>query len=1025
MSKPQLPANYQKFSYWLLSIAILSSFSNWGQVLPVLAASPAPGTVIENQATGSYIDPTDNSEKEIESNTVKVTVAEVAGITVVGSGITEAPSSVSGAGTYQGNGSINTGDIVYFQYTITNVGNDPTQFFIPGSPSSITGGTLQSSIQIIEYDPDGSSGATAPTDLSASPVDIPSTGTTTGTALGLPNGSLPAGGTVKIRVPIQITANSSTTVQVIMGDTASNDNSTNTQNQAYSANSSNLDLYTQDNQDTDGIANEANGNPVNGDATNHRQEASYSQSTSVKGIDAGDAPNDLTSIDASLTNIYPSASHTIDGLTYLGDRVDEEAAGQATVNADGDDTNGTPNDEDGVTFPLTGTTRVLYSGQSNSLTIKASQAGVLNAWIDWNQDGDWSDSGEQIATNVSLTTGNNTLLVTVPDTAPHGATYTRFRFSTQTNLTPTGLASDGEVEDYKVNLALPAPVACSSGLLNGGFELPVIGSPSPTSLEDFGFGGIMSYKEADVSWWGTIPNSPSSGSDFDNRNAIELWKRGNTIQGTPFFGDQFAEINAYVPGRLYQDLAVPPGTQIRWQVAHRGRAGNDTLGVYLGVPGSELSQGSYTTPNTEWRVYSGLYTVPSGQYLTRFALKAESATGGISVGNFVDDVRLSNFCAPTVQGFKSVKLTTDADSNNQVSPGDTLTYTLYYVNVANSSTGPAANFQINDPLPAGLTITATGGQTVTASGAATSANKNSSYTGASTGAVSNLLNSGALLDVGGTIKIEIPVTVNASASGILLNQGTSSATEFSGNNVNTDNVDSTTSGLPSSVIVPSNSVVQQQNATVDPTTFSIATANNPNLLLVKRITAINGQNTNPNDNTDLNVYVNDSSNIYDDNTDDTPASGQPEDTTYWQDPSQFLKGAIDGGKVKPDDEIEYTIYFLSAGTSTSQNVLVCDLVPEHLTFIPDAFATNKGISWLKNGTTASLTNANDADSAYYFAAGVEPSTVFSNVKCGNPNNPSANTNGAVVVNLGDVDKAIAPGDPTDSYGWIRFRAKVK
>jgi uncharacterized repeat protein (TIGR01451 family) len=766
----------------------------------------------------------------------------------------------------------------------------------------------------------------------------------------------------------------------------------------------------------------------------------------ITGTDYGDAPTNLTSVDAALTNIYASASHTLDGLTYLGDRVDAEAANQATVNADGDDNNGSPSDEDGVTFPLAGSTRILSAGQTNSLTVKASRAGILNAWIDWNQDGDWADTGEQIATNTNLVTGNNTLTVAVPNTAPHGATYARFRFSTTSGLGPTGLATNGEVEDYKVNIVLPAPVACNTGILNNGFEQPLIPSSdsgSPPILTDFGNSRIVNYREADVPWWGTIPNSPSSGTSFDDRNAIELWKRGNSIQGIPVEGNQFAELNANVPGQLYQDLAVPPGTQIRWQVAHRGRSGTDTFGVFIGAPANEVSQGSYATPNTEWRVYSGLYTVPANQYITRFALRAISTAGGdISVGNFVDDVRLSNFCAPTAQGFKSVKLTTDTDGDTKISPGDILTYTLYYTNSSSSSTGPAAGFQINDLLPSDLTITATGAQTITVSGGSTLASKNPSYTGAAAGAVSELLNPGALLDVGGVIRVDIPVRVGTNASGTRLNQATSTATEFSGNNVKTDNVDSTTTGLPSGVTIPANSVAQQQNPAIEPTSLVVmnpAVTNTPNLLLVKRITAINGGMTSQGGD-DLSLYRDDASNPYDDNiiTITTPpasSSDPKQDTDKWPDPATFLVGGINGGLTRPGDEVEYTIYFLSAGSNTAQNVQLCDRIPQYQTFIPNAYnsttqASNglpnvdRGIVISYNGNLQSYTNVIDGDTARFYGVNESLPAV-----CGT----AQNTTGAIVVNLGNgatpsvggsLLHATTPGAPVTSYGFVRFKAKV-
>jgi uncharacterized repeat protein (TIGR01451 family) len=540
-------------------------------------------------------------------------------------------------------------------------------------------------------------------------------------------------------------------------------------------------------------------------------------------------------------------------------------------------------------------------------------------------------------------------------------------------------------------------------------------------LRSFDSGRIVIYREADVAWWGTISNSPSSGSGFDSRNSIELWKRGNTVQGTPFAGDQFAEINANVAGRLYQDLAVPPNTRIRWQVAHRGRSGSDTMGVYLGVPGSETAQGTFTTPNTEWRVYSGTYPVPSGQYLTRFALKAENTAGGAesSVGNFIDDVRLTNFCQPTVKGFKSVKLTNDADGNNKISPGDGLTYSLFYVNANDSTTGPAAGFQVNDPLPAGLTITATGAQTVTVSGGNTYANKNSNYTGAATGAVSNLLNTGALLDVGGTIRIDIPVTINANASGTLLNQGTSSATEFFGQGVQTDNIDATTTSLPGGVTVPTGSVAQTQTATIDPTQITLAP--NANLLLVKRITAINGNRIeNPNNTSyKLNQVL------------DRPsfASDDAYPVNNW--PDDFLKGAYDAGPIKPGDDIEYTVYFINSSGSEANSVKICDRIVGAQTFFNDGYSTGQDIEYkLGNNSIQYLTRADDAT---IDRAKLDGST-GAIAGCPTPSITGTN-NGTVVVEitgsgssgqqtLTNLPGAIGQGDPTNSYGYFRFKTKV-
>ncbi len=76
----------------------------------------------------------------------------------------------------------------------------------------------------------------------------------------------------------------------------------------------------------------------------------------------------------------------------------------------------------------------------------------LDGWIDFNQDGDWDDAGEQILVSRDLTAGTNLLSFTIPQGATSGGTLARFRLSSAGGLSPTGAAADGEVEDYIVNL---------------------------------------------------------------------------------------------------------------------------------------------------------------------------------------------------------------------------------------------------------------------------------------------------------------------------------------------------------------------------------------------------------------------------------------------------------------------------------------------------------------------------------------------------------------------------------------------
>ena len=140
------------------------------------------------------------------------------------------------------------------------------------------------------------------------------------------------------------------------------------------------------------------------------------------------------------------ASHFIDNRVYLGSAVDPEANGLPNANATGDDNNNL-NDEDGVAF-----TSPLTPGSDATVDVEASAFGVLNAWIDFNADGDWDDAGEQIFSNQILFGGVSSLNFAVPTGAAPGQTFARFRFSSVVGLDYLGEAINGEVEDYAVRI---------------------------------------------------------------------------------------------------------------------------------------------------------------------------------------------------------------------------------------------------------------------------------------------------------------------------------------------------------------------------------------------------------------------------------------------------------------------------------------------------------------------------------------------------------------------------------------------
>ncbi|MDX1997763.1 MAG: IPTL-CTERM sorting domain-containing protein [Thermoanaerobaculia bacterium] len=188
--------------------------------------------------------------------------------------------------------------------------------------------------------------------------------------------------------------------------------------------------------------------PLGGPAANGEVE---DYTLRIKGADFGDAPAPYPTLFAA-----DGARHTVldTGNPTLGSVVDIEPEGAPDVKHLGDDLAGVPDDEDGVSFA-----GVLIPGASSTVTVTTgATGGVLNAWIDWNRDGDWSDAGEQIASNQAIAANQSMgLAVAVPVGASQGASCSRFRLSTASNLTPIGQAPDGEVEDHLVAIGAEEP----------------------------------------------------------------------------------------------------------------------------------------------------------------------------------------------------------------------------------------------------------------------------------------------------------------------------------------------------------------------------------------------------------------------------------------------------------------------------------------------------------------------------------------------------------------------------------------
>lgn len=170
------------------------------------------------------------------------------------------------------------------------------------------------------------------------------------------------------------------------------------------------------------------------------------ESEGASTIDFGDAPDTYsTSLAAN------GARHEIVANNpFLGSQSpDGEADAHLGILSD-DSNNDASNidDEEGIAF-VTGLAR----GLDNTVLVSASSTGYLQAWFDWNRDGDFEDEGEQVFKDKALTAGSNNLAVRVPIDADIGSSWARFRFGSQTGINYNGGATDGEVEDYAIEIS--------------------------------------------------------------------------------------------------------------------------------------------------------------------------------------------------------------------------------------------------------------------------------------------------------------------------------------------------------------------------------------------------------------------------------------------------------------------------------------------------------------------------------------------------------------------------------------------
>lgn len=121
----------------------------------------------------------------------------------------------------------------------------------------------------------------------------------------------------------------------------------------------------------------------------------------------------------------------------LGASVTADANGQPNEDATGDFDNG-------VTLPAAAAANASFNA-----TVQVTGAGLLSVWVDQNRDGRFDDA-EKLIADQAVETGEHVVALHTGGMTTGGITFVRVRLTTQEEVTDTGVATDGEVEDYQL-----------------------------------------------------------------------------------------------------------------------------------------------------------------------------------------------------------------------------------------------------------------------------------------------------------------------------------------------------------------------------------------------------------------------------------------------------------------------------------------------------------------------------------------------------------------------------------------------
>jgi uncharacterized repeat protein (TIGR01451 family) len=436
-------------------------------------------------------------------------------------------------------------------------------------------------------------------------------------------------------------------------------------------------------------------------------------------------------------------------------------------------------------------------------------------------------------------------------------------------------------------------------------------------------------------------------------------------------------------GTAAQPFKIPPGGSIAI-----------TFNADIATGAAEITHQNSATATAKYiNTSAGSATLSPNAVISNY-------NGGLST-NTADDVTIAALLSVSVplNVDKIVALAIDKDgsggstplASQTPTPGDVLEYTIVTTNPSTVNT--SLGVILKDTIPVNTTYVP--GSIKIAAAAKTDAADTDTAEFVGNQVVARL-GAGATAAVGGSlapttsITVKFQVTINDSAT---LGTDTVSNQAIVASTGTPDKLSNDPATTPSN----------------DPTIAKVG----PRLRLVKRITGIRKAlpKAKPTDPvvlaaaiTPIGGYFNDATAVNDD-----PTVG------WFGGAATYLRGItktaeLPGGlTLAPNDQVEYTIYFLADSATAAQGVKLCDFIPANQTFVNNSLK-------LQIGAGANTTIANGSGLT---GNGFYPTTATFPAACAGTNNGS----GAAYVQVGNVPSLY--GTPTASYGKFSFLATVK